>query len=98
MSLAVVLRAEAESEFDEAFDWYDSQRAGLGVAFAAEIESVFIRIAANPKQHNVVLADVRKAVLKRFPYCVFYRPHPDRIEMIAVFHSSRDPAIWQARV
>ena len=59
---------------------------------------MFDRIAANPLIHQVVFADIRKGVVRRFPYCVFYRPHPDRVEVIAVFHSSRDPSIWQRRV
>jgi toxin ParE1/3/4 len=97
VSLPVVLRAEGETEFDEAFDWYDAQRLGLGTAFAAAIQTVLDSIAAHPLIHGVVLADIRKAVVRRFPYCVYYRPHTDRVEVIAVFHSSRDPAIWQGR-
>lgn len=98
MNLPVVLRDEAQSEFDSAFDYYESQRAGLGVAFVARVQQVFDRISANPLMHSVVLGDIRKAVVPRFPFCVFYRPHADRVEIIAVFHSSRDPAIWQGRV
>ena len=98
MSLPVGLRAEAEAEFDEAFDSYDAQRPGLGPRFVAAVQSVFDSIAANPLKHTVVFADVRKAVVRRFPYCIFYRPHPDRIEVIAVFHTSRDPSIWRGRV
>jgi plasmid stabilization system protein ParE len=95
--LPVVLRDEARAEFDEAFDWYDSQRAGLGAEFVAEVQKVFDRIAANPLIHRVVFADIRKGVVRRFPYGVFYRPHPDRVEVIAVFHSSRNPSIWHGR-
>ena len=97
MSLPIVLRDEAQAEFDEAFDWYDAQRVGLGPAFAAEIQRVFDHIAINPRIHGVVLADIRKAVVRRFPFCVFYRPHVDRVEVLAVFHTSRDPAIWRGR-
>ena len=97
MNLPIVLRDEAQAEFDEAFDWYDAKRGGLGLEFVAEIQKVFDRIAANPLLHQVVLADIRKGVVRRFPYCVFYRPHQDRVEVIAVFHSSRDPSIWQGR-
>ena len=93
----VVLRDEAEAEFDEAFDWYDA-RAGLGPAFAAEIQRSFDGIAATPLMHAVTFADVRKTVAHRFPYCIYYRPHADRVEVIAVFRASRDPSIWQARV
>lgn len=97
MTLPVVLRAEAQAEFQEAFDYYEGQRPGLGVTFAARVQEVFDRISANPQVHAAVLADIRKAVVARFPYCVFYRAHADRVEVIAVFHSSRDPSIWQGR-
>ncbi len=97
MSLPVVLRDEAQAEFDEAFDFYEVRQAGLGIDFAARVQRVFDHIAANPLSHRSVLSDIRKAVVTRFPYSVFYRPHADRIEVIAVFHSSRDPAIWQGR-
>ena len=97
MSLPVVLRDEAQAEFDEAFDWYDTKRAGLGSEFVAEVQKVFDRIAANPLMHRAVFADIRKGVVRRFPYCVFYRPHADRVEVIAVFQTSRDPSIWQGR-
>lgn len=97
MKLPVVLRYEAQDEFDEAFDYYESARAGLGVDFAARVQQVFDRISANPQLHAVVFADVRKAVVKRFPYCVYYRSHPTHVEVLAVFHSRRDPSIWQGR-
>ena len=98
MSLPVVLRDEATAEFDEAFDWYDARRAGLGPEFAAEVQRVFDRVSANPLMHAAVFADIRKGVVRRFPFCVFYRPHADRVEIIAVFHNSRDPSVWQSRV
>jgi plasmid stabilization system protein ParE len=85
MSLPIVLRDEAQKEFDEAIDWYDVQRPGLAFQFKAEIQKVFDRIAVFPKIHAIVLGDIRKAVVRRFPYCVFYRPHADRIEVLAVF-------------
>jgi toxin ParE1/3/4 len=97
VTLPVVLRDEATAEFDEAFDHYEAQRPGLGVDFAARVQQVFDRISANPLLHGVVFADIRKAVVTRFPYCVFYRAETARVEVIALFHTSRDPSIWQGR-
>jgi toxin ParE1/3/4 len=97
MSLPVVLRDEAQMEFDEAFDYYDQRREGLGVEFVAEVPRVFDRLASNPGLGRVVMSDIRKAVVRRFPYCVFYRPHGDRVEVLAVFHSKRNPREWQRR-
>ena len=97
MRLPVVLRDEAQAEFDEGFDHYEGQQAGLGVDFVARVQQVFDRISANPLMHAVVFADIRKAVVTRFPYCIYYRAEATRVEVIAVFHSSRDPSIWQGR-
>ncbi len=97
MSLPVVLRDEAQAEFDAAFDYYEAQQPGLGVDFVARVQHVFDRIAANPAMYAVVFADIRKAVVVRFPYCVYYRADASRVEVIAVFHTSRDPSIWQGR-
>ena len=97
MSLPVVLRDEAQAEFDEAFDFYESQRPGLGVTFAARVQEVFDLIGANPLSHAAVFADIRKAAVARFPYRVFYRVEAARVQVIAVLHTARDPAIWRDR-
>jgi plasmid stabilization system protein ParE len=49
MTLPIVLRQEARTEFDEAFDWYEQKRVGLGVEFAERVQAVFDRISAMPE-------------------------------------------------
>jgi plasmid stabilization system protein ParE len=97
MKLPVVLRDEAQAEFENAFDFCEQRRAGLGVAFVTRVQEVFDRIAANSRMHGIVFADIRKAVVAKFPYCVYYRAEQARVEVIAVFHVSRDPSIWPGR-
>jgi putative addiction module component (TIGR02574 family) len=60
MSLPVVLRDEAQTEFDSAFDFYDSRKAGLGAEFVAEVQDALDRIATNPLIPNPV---------DSFPFC-----------------------------
>jgi plasmid stabilization system protein ParE len=60
VNLPIILRPEARAEFDEAYDWYESQRAGLGEAFADQVQLVLDRIAAMPRTHAAVFGDVRK--------------------------------------
>ena len=97
MSLPVVLRDEAQAEFDEAFDYYEGKKAGLGIAFSERVQEVFDRIGTTPKRHALVFADIRKVVVSKFSYCVLYRAEAARVEVIAVFHTSRDPSVWQGR-
>ncbi len=59
---------------------------------------MFDRITAHPRYGRLVLRDVRKAVVVDYPYCVYYREVAGTIVVLSVFHTSRDPAIWQSRV
>jgi toxin ParE1/3/4 len=97
MSLPVVLRPEAQAEFDAAFDWYEQQRPGLGVDFVEQVQAVFDRIATSPGLYQQVFQDVRRAVVHRFPYLVLYRIEERQLLVLALFHSKRDPRIWQER-
>ena len=97
MSLPVVLRPEARDEFDNAFDWYEQRRLGLGVDFVAQVQEVFDRISATPELYAQIFHDVRRGVVRHFPYSVFYKVEPQQVVVLAVFHSNRDPNIWQAR-
>ncbi len=97
MSLPIRLLPEARDEFDAAVDWYEQQRPGLGTTFLDRVRDVLGRISANP-QLGVVYQDVRKAVVRKFPYVVLYKEEAREVLDIAVFHSKRDPAIWQGRV
>jgi plasmid stabilization system protein ParE len=98
MSLPVVLIPEARDEFDEAFDWYERQKKGLGITFSDHVQRVYDRISATPEMDRVVRQDVRKAGVKRFPYSNYYRVEPTRIVVLAEFHGRRDPRVWQARI
>ena len=88
----------ARLEAVEAQDWYEREAPGLGARFRAELDRQVERILANPFQFPVMLADIRRAHLRRFPYGLYFRPLDDAIYVIACFHSSRDPAIWQSRL
>jgi plasmid stabilization system protein ParE len=97
MTLPAAFRREARREFDDAIDWYEQRRAGLGVRFAAAVESILSEVAINPKKFPEAVPSVREAAVQEFPYCVYYKEEPGSIVVMAVFHSSRDPAVWQAR-
>jgi toxin ParE1/3/4 len=97
MRLAVSFLRAASAELVEASEWYEGKQRGLGFEFMTEIEHCISQAAENPLQFNIVHADIRRVVARRFPYCVYFRAEPQRVVMLAVFHSSRNPSIWQDR-
>ena len=95
---SVLFTPAAQAEVSEAQDWYEREAAGLGGRFRAEVDRVVQRLAVNPLQLPAMLADVRRARLRKFPYGLFFRVVEDDVFIIACFHSSRDPRVWRQRL
>lgn len=98
VSRRIVFRAASRSEFDEAADWYNLQRPGLGKDFVAEVERVLELVCDQPTLFPIADGDVRVTPIRRFPYALYYRVKPTQIVVIAVFHTSRDPKAWKSRI
>jgi plasmid stabilization system protein ParE len=89
---------EADAELTEAREWYAHQRKDLDLEFMQCIDNVLSRIARNPQVFPLVHRDLRRAVVSRFPFAVFFELTSDEIQVIAVFHSRRNPEMWKSRV
>lgn len=98
MSLPVNVRPAAQRDLEEASRWYESQRQGLGGDFLDEFLSVTSRISERPLAYPEVGRAARRAMLRRFPFGVFYRIANDAVVVVAVMHSSRNPRRWMERV
>jgi len=96
--LPLAFHPEVHAEVDDAFRWYQNERAGLGIEFMQALDEVFARLQRQPKISRIVYQDVRRVMPKRFPYVVFYRPLSDRVEIVAVQHARRDPSAWRSRL
>ncbi len=93
----LVFTPAAQGEVVEALDWYEQQSPGLGETLVIELNRIAIRIVANPLHFPRVHKDVRRALLRRFPYAIFFRVAEDEIQVIACFHTRRDPTHWRER-
>jgi toxin ParE1/3/4 len=95
MTFSVILHPSAQAEYDEAYRYYEDERPGLGDEFEECIQEVLGRIAINPEMHSKVYKDVRRGVVSRFPYVIYYRKKEDHVKVISVFHSKRNPLSWK---
>lgn len=94
MKWKIVFRREAKAELDEARRWYDQRRAGLGADFFLCVEETLERILRHPDMCAVVFHNVRQALVRRFPYAIYFLLEGERIVVVAVFHTSRNPEEW----
>jgi len=91
------LRKAARADVAEAFRWYEARSAGLGFEFLRAVRVALAGIERAPEQYPVALDDIRKALLPRFPYVVYFVIHRRGISVLAVMHGRRDPRRWQSR-
>lgn len=93
----LVLRPAAAADLDEAFRWYEAQRAGLGGQFLEAVTLVLQTVSETPGAFPVVHRDTRRAHVHRFPYGVFFRIAGDDVVVVACFHGRRNPRRWKGR-
>lgn len=93
----VLIRAEAEADIKDAYQWYESQRKGLGESYLLCIEEALSRIARTPLIFATIYKDIRRALIHRFPFGVFYIEGKQNIIVLAVLHARRNPHSWKER-
>ncbi len=88
---------EALAEYIAAGQFYNRQVPGLGDAFADAVEAGVQKILSGPRTWRVVEDDVRRFLVARFPYGIYYTMEHDVVVIWAVKHLHRDPDYWQQR-
>lgn len=97
MKWRVAFRPQADAEVCEARRWYEERRSGLGAKFATAVEEAVARITENPLAFLRVRGETRRAILRRFPYGLYFRVLNDEVIVLAVVHGRRHPRKWQLR-
>jgi toxin ParE1/3/4 len=93
----LVAEPEVDLDVEAAFDWYQGEQAGLGLEFLDQLRATYERIVRRPLQYQYLRSGVRRALVRRFPYAVYFAVEGDVIVVLAVLHASRDPEEWQKR-
>ena len=98
MKLPVRLRPEVVGDLTQAADWYNEQRRNLGNEFVEAAYAAFEILAERAESFPPVRRDVRRALMKRFPYAIYFRRDPDAVIIFVVIHTARPPRVWRKRL
>jgi len=93
MSMQVLYAPEVAVELADAHDWYENRAVGLGEEFLRMAYAAFEELVAFPEKYEVVYGPHRRALLRRFPYSVYYVVGQHSLTVYGVFHTSRDPHV-----
>jgi plasmid stabilization system protein ParE len=97
--MRVLVLHEASEELSTAAEWYENERVGLGGDLLAEASRALREIAASPTRWPFVPRSrvVRRFLLSRFPYIVYYDIRDEQVRVLAFGHTSRRPGYWRSR-
>ena len=88
---------EAELELIESAVYYEKQVPGLGERFESEIRYATDLLLDQPEIGPLVDPNLRKFILTRFPFTLYYSVSADVLRIEAVAHQSRRPGYWKSR-
>jgi toxin ParE1/3/4 len=89
---------EASAEVAEARAWYQVQQRGLGRRFTIAAHETLGGIEELPESYPRVRGEKRRALIRSFPYALYYQINSGDIVIIACVHGSRHPHVWQRRL
>jgi Plasmid stabilisation system protein. len=91
LTFKVQIRRAAEVDVAEAQGWYETQRSGLGAEFHSEISQIFTVLTETPLIYPILYRDVRRVLVHRFPYLVWYRVVAQDVTVLACTHARQNP-------
>jgi plasmid stabilization system protein ParE len=98
MNAKLIIAPEVEHDLAEAYAWYEQRRLGLGEEFLSCVDACIQSVCRLPELHATVHKEYRRALVRRFPYAVFYEYSEGTVTVYSVFHTARDPQKWRQRL
>jgi plasmid stabilization system protein ParE len=87
-----------EAELRDIQQYYDDRSPGLGAQFLDEFERQVLALAATPQRWMVVTGDIRRSLMRRFPYTIYFRQLQEKgIRITVVKHQRRHPSLGRER-
>ena len=95
--IPVQFRPAASRDIVDAVNWYERQLPGLGIRFFEEFDRTLSRIETSRDQFPTVYRDAHRALLRKFPFGIFFKKYEDRTLVIAVSDLRGEVSRWQKR-
>jgi len=98
MAAELIVAQEAQQDVEEAYGWFEERRTGLGEDFLTCVDACIQNICRTPELYVKIHEEYRRALVRRFPYAVFYEYTGGKVIIYSIFHTSQDPKKWRLRL
>lgn len=98
MVFKIVLKPIVLIDLDEAISWYEAEQNGLGEQFFNSFVKAKDKIKKNPHRYPNIIPKVKRVLLKKFPYKLFYTYTENTVIILGVTHAKRSNAYLRKRL
>lgn len=98
MAFKIIIKPIVFLDLDEALMWHESEQSGLAQRFYKSFENAINRIKKNPHAFSDVIPGVKRILLKKFPYKVFYSISENKIFVLGISHAKRSNSYIRKRL
>ena len=92
MGSKIIIEPEARIEIEEAIEWYESKKPGLGAEFLNYLDGYFQTLKNGKALFEIKRKPTfRELPLRRFPYIIIYEEYKEKIIIYSVFSTFQDP-------
>lgn len=91
---------DALADLREIVVWYNDQVQNLGIRFHKQVKSQINSLKTQPYISSIRYNDIRCMLVKKFPFMIHYTVNEESkiVEIYSIFHTSRNPQIWNSRL
>jgi plasmid stabilization system protein ParE len=91
------LRKAAQDDIEGAFEWYREQSPTTALRFLIAVDEALGSLGERPERFPVVAGTLRRTLLRRFPYAIYFKVYERTISVVGVVHGHRHPRAWLRR-
>ena len=98
MTAELIIVPEAQQDLEDAYNWYEGHKFGLGEEFLSCVDAGVQALYRSPNLYPKIFKEYRRALIRRFPYAIFYEYTDQKLLIIySFFHTSQEPNKWRKR-
>ncbi len=95
MTYKLIIKPQAELDLLDSAQWYENRRKGLGSNFLDAVDDKLQVVIHNPLKYQLRYKSIRLALVHRFPFAIHFTVEEDKIYVLAVLSTYRNPKIWE---
>ena len=96
MRFQLKIDTDALNDIQETFEWYETQLKGLGLRYKTQTKKQINSLKKDPYLFSIKYNEIRCRKIEKFPFLIHYliNENTKTVTVFAVFHTSRNPEIW----